>query len=90
VTRVLPDTPVPFNPVLCAPFLTPPTLMLVAPDDEMVHADYDVARLAYRLMPDPKEWHDIDGGHFGLLHDPSPLFDEATRIQTEFFKRWLL
>ena len=45
--------------------------------------------LADQLMPDPKEWHDIAGGHFGLLYHPSPLFDEATRIQTEFLKRWL-
>ena len=89
VTRVLPDTPVPYSPVLCAPFLTPPTLMMVAPDDEMVHADYDVARLAYQLMPEPKQWHDIAGGHFGLLHHPSPLFDEATSVQTAFLERWL-
>jgi uncharacterized protein len=89
VTRVLPDTPVPYNPVLCAPFLTPPTLMIVAPDDEMTHASYDVARLAYELMPDPKEWYDIAGGHFGLLYHPSPLFDEASGIQAEFLTRWL-
>lgn len=89
VTRVLPDTPVPYSPVLCAPFVTPPTLMLVAPQDEMTHANYDVARLTYDLMPDPKEWHDIEGGHFGLLHHPSPLFDQASHIQTEFLKRSL-
>lgn len=88
-TRVFPDTPVPYNPVLCAPFVTPPTLMIVAPDDEMPNANYDVAALAHQLMPDPKEWHDIAGGHFGLLYHPSPLFDEATRIQTAFLKRWL-
>jgi hypothetical protein len=89
VTRVLPDTPVPYNPVLCAPFVTPPTLMMVAPDDEMPHANYDVARLAHELMPEPKEWHDIAGGHFGLLYYPSPLFDEATSTQTDFLKRRL-
>jgi dienelactone hydrolase len=89
VTRVLPDTPVPYSPVLCAPFVAPPTLMMVAPDDEMVHADYGVAQLAYQLMPEPKEWYDIAGGHFGLLYHPSPLFDEASRIQTEFLKRRL-
>ena len=89
VTRVLPDTPVPYSPVLCAPFVTPPTLMIVAADDEMPHANYDVARLTHQLMPDPKEWHDIAGGHFGLLHHPSPLFDEASDIQAEFLKRWL-
>jgi hypothetical protein len=90
VTRVVPGTPVPHSPVLCAPFLTTPTLMVVAPDDEMIHADYGVARLAYDLMPDPKQWHDIAGGHFGLLYHPSPLFDEATRIQTAFLRRWLV
>lgn len=89
VTRVLPDTPIPYNPVRCAPFVTPPTLMMVAPNDEMVHADYHVSRLAYELMPEPKEWHDIAGGHFGLLYHPSPLFDEASRIQTAFLRRWL-
>lgn len=89
VTRVVPDTPVPYNPVLCAPFLTPPTLMMVAPQDEMAHADYGVARSAYELMPDPKEWYDIAGGHFGLLYHPSALFDEATAVQAAFLKRWL-
>lgn len=89
VTRVVPDTPVPYNPVLCAPFVTAPTLMMVAPEDEMAHADYGVARSAYELPPDPKQWYDIAGGHFGLLHHPSALFDEAARVQTAFLKRWL-
>ncbi len=89
VTRVVPDTPVPYNPVLCAPFVAPPILMMVAPEDEMAHADYGVARTAYELMPDPKEWYDIAGGHFGLLYHPGPLFDEATGIQSEFLTRRL-
>ena len=89
VTRVIPDTPVPFNPVLCAPFVKAPILMTVAPEDEMVHANYAVARLAFDLMPGPKEWHDIRGGHFGLIYCPSDLFDEATRLQVGFFKQWL-
>ncbi len=89
VTRVVPHTPVPYSPVPCAPYLAPPILMMVAPHDEMVHANRRVARMAYELMPAPKEWYDIDGGHFGLLYHPSPLFDEATHIQTQFLKRWL-
>ncbi len=89
VTRVLPATPVPFHPVLCAPFVTAPTLLMVAPDDEMVHANYAVASDAYDMMPGPKQWHDIAGGHFGLLYWPSDLFDEASGIQTEFLKKWL-
>lgn len=63
--------------------------MMVAPHDEMVHANHGVARMAYELMPAPKEWYDIDEGHFGLLYHPSPLFDGATHIQTEFLKRRL-
>ena len=89
VTRVIPGTPVPYSPVLCAPFLRPPVLMMVAPEDEMPHADYGVARLAYELMPEPKQWYDISGGHFGLLYHPSPLFDEASAVQLDFFTRWL-
>ena len=89
VTRVVPETPVPYNPVLCAPFVSPPILMMVAPNDEMTHANYEVSRLAYKLLPEPKQWHDIAGGHFGLLYHPSALFDEAARIQSSFLQRWL-
>jgi pimeloyl-ACP methyl ester carboxylesterase len=88
-TRVLPATPVPYSPVLCAPFVKAPTLMMVAPEDEMVHASYAVARQAYELLPGPKQWHDIAGGHFGLLYYPSERFDEASRVQTDFLKKWL-
>ena len=89
VTRVLPATPVPFQPMLCAPFVKAPTLLMVAPEDEMEHANYSVARKAFDLIPGPKQWHDIAGGHFGLLYYPSDLFDEASRVQTEFLKKWL-
>lgn len=89
VTRVLPSTTVPYHPTLCAPFVTAPTLLMVAPDHEMVHANYTVAREAFELIPGPKQWYDIAGGHFGLLYYPSELFDEASRVQTEFLKKWL-
>jgi pimeloyl-ACP methyl ester carboxylesterase len=89
VTRVLPETPVPYHPALCAPFVRAPTLLMVAPEDEMVHANYSVARQAYELIPGPKQWYDIAGGHFGLLYYPGELFDEASRVQTEFLKKWL-
>ena len=89
VTRVAPDTAVPYHPTLCAPFVKAPTLLMVAPEDEMVHANYAVARQAYELIPEPKQWYDIAGGHFGLLYYPSELFDEASRVQTEFLKKWL-
>jgi len=89
VSRVLPATPVPFHPVLCAPFVKVPVLLMVAPEDEMVHANYAVARLAYELMAGPKQWYEIAGGHFGLLYYPSALFDEASQVQTGFLQKWL-
>jgi hypothetical protein len=80
---------VPYHPALCAPFVNAPTLLMVAPQDEMVHANYAVARQAYEFLPGPKEWHDISGGHFGLVYYPGELFDEASRAQTEFLKKHL-
>jgi hypothetical protein len=47
------------------------------------------ARQAYELILRPKQWCDIAGGHFGLLYYPSELLDEASRVQTEFLKKWL-
>lgn len=70
VTRVLPATPVPYSPALCALFIKVPTLLMAAPDDEMVHANYAVTRQTYELIPGPKQWYDIAGRHFGLLYHP--------------------
>lgn len=85
VTRVIPPTPVTYSPYLCAPFVQAKVLFMVAPDDEMVHANYDVARQAFALMPGLKRWQDIGEGHFGLLYYPSPRFDEAASAQAQFF-----
>jgi pimeloyl-ACP methyl ester carboxylesterase len=90
VTRVIPPTPILFNPVLCAPFVKVPVLLMVAPADEMVHANYAVAKAAYAMLPEPKHWHDIADGHFGLLYHPSERFDEASGIQIAFLQRHLL
>jgi hypothetical protein len=89
VTRVIPNTPVPYHPFLCAPFVKVPVLFMVAPEDEMVHADYNVAKEAYKHFAGPKEWYDIAGGHFGLLYYPGALFEEASQIQASFLKKWL-
>jgi hypothetical protein len=89
VTRVLPDTALLYHPGFCAPFIKVPTLLMVAPEDEMVHANYSVARQAFGLFSGPKQWYDIDGGHFGLLYYPGALFDEASRVQAGFFRKWL-
>ncbi|MFH0915093.1 MAG: alpha/beta hydrolase [bacterium] len=87
-TRVIPPTPVTYSPAACAPFLDAPTLLMVAAEDEMVHANYAVTKYAYGLMPEPKRWYDIKDGHFGLLYFPSERFDEASHIQAEFLTDW--
>jgi uncharacterized protein len=84
VTRVVPPTPVPFSAQLTAPFIQVPTLMLVGRDDEMVHCNREVQKAVFDAMPATKRWHEIDGGHFGLLWHPGPLFDEAVECQLEF------
>jgi hypothetical protein len=89
VTRVVPVTSVPYHPTLCAPFVKAPTLLMVAPEDEMVHANYSVSRQTYELLPGTKQWHDIAGGHFGLLYYPGELFEEASQAQARFLKKWL-
>ena len=88
-TRVIPPTSVTYNPVLCAPFVKVPVLLMVAPEDEMVNANYSVAKYAFDQMPGLKRWHDIADGHFGLLYYPSERFDEASRIQAEFLQEQL-
>ncbi|MEX1208111.1 MAG: alpha/beta fold hydrolase [Acidimicrobiia bacterium] len=84
VTSVVPSTTTPFSPYLCTPFVTAPSLIMVAPGDEMVHANPAVSRGAFDLLSGKKQWHEIDGGHFGLLYHPSPLFTEASTVQAEF------
>jgi hypothetical protein len=67
-----------------------PVLLMVAPEDEMVHANVEVTRHAYGLLAGPKRWVDIDGGHFGLLYHPGARFDEAAGIQAAFLQKQLL
>ena len=88
-TRVAPNTPAPFHAALCAPYLQAALLMVIAEDDEMPGAESDIARLTWELAPQPKELIEMDGGHFGLLHYPSALFDQAVGVQTDFLIRHL-
>ncbi len=81
---VSPDSPTPFHPVLCAPYVGAPLLMMVAREDEMHGAKTEIARMAFDLAPQPKEWIELDGGHFGLLYYPSDLFDQASTAQRDF------
>ena len=90
VTRVIPKTPAPYHPGICAPYVKAPTLMMIGPEDEMAGANPAVARAAYDSIPAKKELVEIAGGHFGLLHYPSELFDQAVRAQRDFLVRILL
>ncbi|WP_186300318.1 alpha/beta hydrolase [Denitromonas ohlonensis] len=84
--RVLPPTPVLYSPFLCAPYVQAKVLFMVAPEDEMVHANYSVAQQAYELIPTEKRWYDIRGGHFGLLYHPGELFNEAIDVQVHYLR----
>jgi uncharacterized protein len=88
-TRVVPKTAAPFHAGIAAPHLRRPLLMLIAPQDEMPHANPDVSRAAFDAVPGAKELVEIDGGHFGLLHHPSDLFDTSSRAQRDFLVRTL-
>lgn len=73
----------------CAPHLKAPILMIVATNDEMDGANPEVTHEIYKMIKQPKEWVDIDGGHFGLLHYPSTLFDKSSKAQITFLKKYL-
>lgn len=88
--RVTPSNVAPYSPYLCAPFVTVPVLMMVAPGDEMVNANPAVSRQAFDLLAGEKDWHDLGGGHFGLLYYPSDAFDQASTIQAEYLVSHLL
>jgi len=90
VTRVAPPTPVPFNAYVAAPYIDTPTFVMVGRDDEMVHCNRDVTKATHDLMRCPKQWVDIDGGHFGLLYYPSEIFSKASALQCKFLVDSLL
>ena len=90
VTRARPKTPVPWHPGLCARHVSCPTLFVVAPQDEMPGSVPAVARDAYEKLAGPKEWVEVDGGHFGLLYVPSPVFEQASSAQARFLAGHLL
>jgi dienelactone hydrolase len=66
-TVVTPATPAPFHPVLCAPFLKAPLLILISPEDEMPGANPAVTRTIYDLAPQPKGLFEIEGVISGLF-----------------------
>jgi uncharacterized protein len=57
--------------------------MMVAPADDMIHANPEVSRGALDLVGREKDWYEIGGGHFGLLYHSSGHFDEASTVQAD-------
>lgn len=88
-TRVIPKTPVPCSALVTAPHLLMPVLMMIGKDDEMVHCNPELQNAVFDRIAGPKEQVIVDGGHFGLLWEDSPIFVEAVNRQIEFLKRVL-
>jgi fermentation-respiration switch protein FrsA (DUF1100 family) len=89
-TRVTRETPAPFHAALCSPYVKAPLLMQISPNDEMPGAKTEIARMVFDLAPEPKELMEIDGGHFGLIYYPGPIFDQAMNAQKDFLIRHLM
>ena len=87
ITRVIPETPVPFAPQITTPFLTAPTMMLVGRGDEMVHCNSDVQKAVFDSILTEKEFYEVGGGHFGCLYAGTDLFEEAVAAEIAFIKR---
>ncbi|TFH27879.1 MAG: acetylxylan esterase [Bacteroidia bacterium] len=91
VTHVVPNVPVKFNSLICIPHIKAALLMEVAYNDEMVgRANSEVSRHAFEIAPNPKKLVEVDGGHFGIIHYPSPLFDKASKAQVDFLQKHLI
>jgi hypothetical protein len=88
-TFVVPATPAPYYPVLCAPYIQAPILMVIAPGDEVNGASETIARMAFDAIPNSKELFEIEGGHFGLLYYPSQIFNQASVAQRDFLLKHL-
>ena len=89
VTRVVPPTPAPYHVGLATPHLRTPLLALIAKDDEMVGSNPQIAHAVIGAAPAEKEVVELEGGHFGLLWHPGPLFDRAVSAQRDFLLRTL-
>ncbi|MEN8125111.1 MAG: alpha/beta fold hydrolase, partial [Bacteroidota bacterium] len=83
------ETPENFHLGQCALHLKAPILMIVATNDEMEGANPEVTYEIYKKIKEPKKWVDVDGGHFGLLHYPSTLFDKSSKAQIDFLNKYL-
>jgi pimeloyl-ACP methyl ester carboxylesterase len=86
VTRVIPETEVPFSPLVTAPFIQVPVLMMNGKKDEMPQVIREVQLEVFNRLKNRKQLYEIDGGHFGALYPQTPLFYEALAVQSAFIK----
>ena len=86
VTRVIPKTEVPFSPLVTAPFIQVPVLMMTGKEDEMPQISRDVQLEVFARIKTKKQFHEIDGGHFGAIYPHTPLFHEAIAVQSAFIR----
>lgn len=86
LSRVTPETPVPFSPQIAAAHLNTPIFFMVAPEDEMPGSNPEVARATFELIPGPKEYAEIEKGHFGLLYTDTKAFRKASTKQAAYLR----
>ena len=86
---VVPTGPAMWRPALAAPLVRVPTMVVLAPEDEIPGASPEIARLAFERIPAPKELCAIEGGHFGLLRYPGELFERVAHAQADFLLQHL-
>ena len=79
-----PVSSVPLHAALFSPRLEAPLLAMIGTNDEMPGANDKIARLTCERSRGHREIVSLDGGHFGLLHFPGPLFDQASSTQRDF------
>ncbi|GLT12932.1 hypothetical protein GCM10007928_51650 [Sulfitobacter porphyrae] len=89
VSRIVPKTSVPCSPLVTAPYLAMPVLMMIGKNDEMIHCNPELQNAVFDRISGPKEKQVIDGGHFGLLWEDSSNFAKAVTAQIEFLKQVL-
>lgn len=81
------ETPDLFHIGHCTPYIKAPILMVVATNDEMSGANTKVTSEIFSAIKQPKEWFEVDGGHFGLLYYPSSIFDKSSQAQIDFLNK---
>lgn len=75
-----------YNRGIAATSLKAPIFLVVAKNDEMEGASDIIANSVFEQITQPKEIVFLDGGHFGILEYPSPLFNKSSKLQVNFLK----